>query len=212
MCRVRKSLRSIGFPHANEIIQLGAVLMDEKYEILSEFNRYVKPEFGELDSYISKLTGITENDLKGSATLKDVLADFGNWIPDDEVYMVSWSDVDRFQLAAEMRSKQINISKISDSFEMWIDSQKLFSERVNNERRYSLEEVIFACDIDAKGRLHDGYYDAYNTSLLFRKIMMENEIVFNPYYTIAKNSETNHLTFSLEGILDGINFEECAGA
>ena len=45
-----------------EIIQIGAIKINNKYKIIGEINIYVKPKFNPiLSNYIKKLTGITQN-------------------------------------------------------------------------------------------------------------------------------------------------------
>lgn len=46
MCRVQR--RSGRFPLKNEIIQIGAVMLDEAYHTVDEFSTYVRPEFGKV--------------------------------------------------------------------------------------------------------------------------------------------------------------------
>lgn len=47
-----------------EIIQIGAVLLDENYNVISEFSSYVKPHFSFVNSEIKNLTGISNTTLK----------------------------------------------------------------------------------------------------------------------------------------------------
>lgn len=46
MCRVPKHYRSKTYKYAHEIIQVGAVLLDEAYEVIGRINQYVHPEHG----------------------------------------------------------------------------------------------------------------------------------------------------------------------
>ena len=73
MCKVPYSNRKKEFHGANETIQIGAVLLNEKYEVVDEFNTYVRPEFGSLDWFITNLTGITSKDLKSAPTMREWL-------------------------------------------------------------------------------------------------------------------------------------------
>ena len=54
MCRVPKAQRKL-YRYKNEIIQIGAALMDSNLNVIDTFSEYVKPEYGFLDSFISKL-------------------------------------------------------------------------------------------------------------------------------------------------------------
>ncbi len=72
MCRVPKAQRKL-YRYKNEIIQIGAALMDSDLNIIDTFSEYVKPEYGFLDSFISKLTGITVINLENARNLEEVL-------------------------------------------------------------------------------------------------------------------------------------------
>lgn len=60
MCRVPKDKRTEQYTLSNEIIEIGAALVNENLEITKTFKTYVAPEYGTLDNYIKKLTGISE--------------------------------------------------------------------------------------------------------------------------------------------------------
>ena len=43
-----------------EIIQIGALILDEKFHTIETFNRYIKPTFyGQISPFVAELTGIT---------------------------------------------------------------------------------------------------------------------------------------------------------
>lgn len=160
----------------NEIIQIGAVLMDENLTILDSFNRFVRPEYGKLDEFITELTGITEEDLRGAALLADVLEQFVAWIPEGDVKMVSWSKSDQKQFKRELRYKGIQNDRMKVLLRHWLDSQKLFADKAPYTKTWSLSNALQMCGITFEGREHNGYDDAYNTAILFTKLMQENTL------------------------------------
>lgn len=210
MCKVSKGARCKAYHRANEIIQWGAVLLDEDYNIIDEFNSYVKPEYGKLDSFISSFTGITWNEIMDAPLFAEVAERFSAWIPEGDVEIVSWSDNDQHQLAGELRSKGVDDARLEQLLECWIDSQVIYAQKVDNARCYSLEEALLACDIPSRGRAHDGLDDAYNTGLLFAKMMTEPVLKLNQYYLNSKTEESEHLSCCLGDLLTGFNFAECA--
>lgn len=187
MCRVFGRNRM--FPHANEIIQIGAVLLDESYEIVNRFISYVKPAYGHIDSFIFNLTGIGGKEVKEAPSLEEVLTAFAAWLPGKDVQAVSWSNTDEKQIRKEMKSKGIHNERIETLLENWLDCQPMFSKIMNEKRRYSLEEALIASDIFTEGRAHDGLVDASNTALLFAKMKREKNYVLNPYYEMAHREE-----------------------
>lgn len=97
MCKVPYSNRKKEFHGTNETIQIGAVLLNKKYEVVDEFNTYLKSEFESLDWFITNLTGITSKDLKSALTMIETMKAFIAWIPED-AFVVSWSDNDLQQI------------------------------------------------------------------------------------------------------------------
>ena len=75
MCRVPKSMKR-RYHYMHEIIQIGAILMNEEYEIIDSFNSYVKPEYGFLDGFIKNLTGISGADIKDAPGIEEALNAF----------------------------------------------------------------------------------------------------------------------------------------
>ncbi|MCR4647849.1 MAG: exonuclease domain-containing protein [Lachnospiraceae bacterium] len=204
MCKVNKLYRQ-NYNYKQEIIQIGAALLDENLDVVDKYGRYVKPQYGDIDQFIKKLTNITKKDLSQAAMLEEVLEDFINWIPEGEIAGVSWSISDYTQFMCEFEQKGIvpndKFQKILDN---WIDCQPQFSEKMHrNDKVYSLEEALIASDVSSEGRAHDGMADAYNTALLYAKMQREDELVLNPYYKKVKNdkNEEEHLTFNLGDLL-----------
>lgn len=181
MCNVPKNNRTKRFRWSNELIQIGAVLVDEDLEIIDKFMTYVKPEFGRLDSHIEQLTGIKEHNLTNAPTAEEALEAFFTWVPDGAI-LVSWSENDEIQIRRELKGKDIQISNIEDKLEGWIDCQKMFSDKLNSPRRYRLLEALNIAAVDYKEQQHDGLIDAYNTALLFVKMERENVLQVSTYY------------------------------
>lgn len=202
MCKVPKAMRNAKYHWASETIQIGAVLVDENLEIVDEFNTYVHPEYGAIDGFIRRLTGITQYDIKDACTMKEALQQFAEWVPKDAV-CVSWSDTDEHQIRHEMQGKDIENSKLDELLDNWQDCQKTFGERMNSNRAYSLAEALIAADIIYDDNAHNGLVDAKNTAMLFIKMMREPELVLNEYYVRSKE-EAQRDVYSLASICPGL--------
>ncbi len=203
-CRVPNNRRKL-FNVKQEIIQIGAVLLNSEYEIEDKFSSFVKPAYGRIDPFIQKLTGISNNDIKDASDIQTVLGRFFRWLPSDAV-PVSWSFSDRKQLFAETVEKNLVFPDLEDIYDVWTDCQEEFGGKLESKRCYSLEEALIATDIVTEGQAHDGLVDAYNTALLFSKIRTEKNIKLNPYYETAHDdSEAETLTFSMGDLFSGLN-------
>jgi len=204
MCRVTES--NSRYKCKMEIIQIGAVLLNQSFDIISKFDRYVKPRFGRIDCFISNLTGIKGRDVANAAELGQVLVEFIEWMPKDSV-IVSWSMTDKNQLFSEMKAKGLQFDNMDDKYASWIDCQPMFGEKVNMRRRYSLEEALIVADIFTEGSPHNGLVDASNTALLFAKMNTEKNFELNPYYKKAHEEKADKpLSCSMGEMLAGMDF------
>lgn len=190
MCQVPKLYRK-GYRYSLETIQIGAVLMDETYNIVDSFMTYVKPEYGMIMTSIQKLTGITKKDVADAPVMKEALQAFAEWLPED-VTLVAWSDSDQLQIQREREYKEITFDGIEKLDGEWIDCQKIFSEIIRNPKQYNLVEAMNLSDIDYDEDIHDGLVDARNTALLFRKMQTEEVFQFNKYYKMIIDADQEY--------------------
>lgn len=72
MCRVPKLYRS-KYKYANETIQIGAVLLDDEFKRIATLCQYVHPEYGVIDHFIEKMTGIHNRNIKNAPGIKEAL-------------------------------------------------------------------------------------------------------------------------------------------
>ncbi len=180
MCDVPRGFKRESYGTGKELIQIGAVLIDDN-EIVNRFETFVHPEHGEIDRFIEKLTGITRKDVKDAPNADTALKRFFDWAPDD-AKMVSWSMSDRAQIETEIEKKEIFIPGVEKYLENWIDCQEIFDDRLDMDHSYNLSEALNITNIDYDENVHNASADAYNTALLFIKLMTEDELELSPYF------------------------------
>ncbi len=210
MCKVPKKKRTREFHWATETIQIGAVLLDENFEIVDKFDTYVAPRFGFLTPDIRRLTGITEENLQDAPDISEALDRFCRWVPEDAA-LVSWSESDPYQFQHEIMGKDLyDISGKLMKAE-WIDCQELFDNKIGPtpHKSYSLLNAMNLSDIDYDEHLHNGLTDAWNTALLFKKLMLTPDYEFNHYYKSVDEGEqeSERLSSSLGSLLAGFCLE-----
>lgn len=103
MCKVPKDYRNKNYKYASEIIQIGAVLLDERYRRRDEICLYVHPEHGVIDNFIANMTGIKNRQIKNAPKLRERLLELTEWIGDREYQVFAWSNSDFSQLSHEVR-------------------------------------------------------------------------------------------------------------
>lgn len=213
MCKVPFNKRTNKKVCAREIIQIGAVLLNEALEIVDKFSTYVAPQFGWIDDEINRLTGIRNEDVINAPVFAEAFTSFLSWLPVD-TKLVSWSNSDELQIRKELAYKEIEVTGIEDMLDSWIDCQKTFGQKLNSERCFRLSEALVAADIMYEDGAHDGLVDAYNTALLFAKMERETELTLNPYYrnVLLGREEEETCCSTLGSLFGGIDMSAFAVA
>lgn len=194
-----------------EVIQIGAVLLNEEYVEIDSFKTYVKPQYSVIGDKVQKLTGITNTHVKDAPLFEQALNMLCEWVPEQEVEFVAWSPSDQNQIRREMDQKNIQLHKMECFFENWTDCQATFGQLVERDRCVSLQEALIASDISYQEGAHDALVDAHNTALLFAKMETEDVYAWNPYYRNARGNMCEHLQFGMGSLLQGLCLDSLAG-
>lgn len=184
MCKVPRGIRRESYNAPQEIIQIGAVLLNEDFDELDSFMTYVKPAFGVIDRFIQELTGISPDDVSDAPSVAEALEKFSSWLPDD-AYLVTWSDNDVYQIDIETELKGIELPRLYYYLDDYIDCQVIFSDKMDNDRDYRLSEALLIANVEYDENIHDALADARNTALLFKKTRTEDRLVLSPYLMSA---------------------------
>lgn len=160
----------------SEIIEIGAVVMDESYMVLGEFKTLVKPQYN--DSIYKKyetLTGISTQMVYGAPTFATAYEMFVKWCESygSEYEIYAWSENDYNQLVAEMELKHYVKEGKAVPLGNWFDFQKEYTEKLGLERIMSLEKALNYAGIEFEGHMHDALCDAKNTAELFAIVRNE---------------------------------------
>lgn len=195
MCNVPRIKRTEQFHYSKELIQIGAVLLDENYNKIDEFVSLVAPEFGVITPYIEKLTRISRKLACNAPSTTQALKSFTEWLPEDTVF-IAWSENDERQIRHEIEGKNISIPKLNALIDNWIDCQKIFSKKMDSSKNYSLSEALNIADICYEDGAHDALVDAQNTAMLFKKMETEQEFKVSAYYSNEKNQTPSYSPFA----------------
>ena len=159
----------------DEVIEIGAVKLDEDFRQVGEFQCYVRPEYGEIRPHITKLTGITKEMVAGRESFRGAFHDFLDWIGEDDTTIYSWSMSDIKQLKQECRLKlkDFDVKWLSDH---WVDLQKQFDDRLGLHNSLALNHALGAMDRNFEGTQHTALADAANTSAILA--LMQDDAKF----------------------------------
>ena len=151
-----------------EVIEIGAVKVNEKKEIVDQFSELIKPQvYKEIDSNISQIIHVTMEDLQKGRPFPEVMKEFLEWCGEDPVFC-TWGPMDLVELQRNM--KYYKFPTLSHKPFFYYDVQKLFA--VFFEENKQARTLAFAVDyfhIEENEEFHSAIADAKYTALIFQK-------------------------------------------
>ncbi|MBO4338702.1 MAG: exonuclease domain-containing protein [Clostridiales bacterium] len=88
----------------NEIIEIGAVKLDENLKTLDTFSEFVKPQISrKLQGRVKRLTNLTNEEINTGDFFQDVIEQFGDWIGEEPTTVLTWADGDIRTLISNYR-------------------------------------------------------------------------------------------------------------
>lgn len=155
----------------NEIIEIGAVKLDNNIEI-DTFDCFVKPTINPiLSDFCKSLTSINQNDVDNADILNIVLPKFVEWANEgttDKVVFCSWGFYDRHQIEKQCEW----IGNLDSSFIQSHVSLKHLFHTVHKKdtiptRGIGMEKALRLMHIPLDGTHHRGIDDAKNIAKIF---------------------------------------------
>ena len=184
---VSKTFKDIRRRTTDEVIEIGAVKLDENYRQVDEFQCYVRPEYGEITKHITKLTGITQETVADKPPFAEAFRNFTDWIGTWDMTLYSWSNSDIKQLKVECAFKMpdYDIAKLE---QRWRDLQKAFDDRIGLHSSLALKHAIGAMNRDFEGTQHTALADAANTAAILALLQDDEEFfrVMQPVIDLLK--------------------------
>lgn len=167
---------------ANEIVQIGAVMLDEEYNEIGEFIEYAHPVYNDcISGGCARVTEITYENVADARSIEEVYNEFADWcagLAGPRNYEVfAWSESDLMQLVNEMKIKNFGADHPETDWILhnWIDYQQEFSKLIGCSSQLSLSAAVGAVGMDFAGHQHDALCDARNTARIFQTAQDEEK-------------------------------------
>ena len=162
----------------NEVIEIGAVRMDDTFHPLDRFRIFVRPQYnGVIERKIYKLTGISNGAVSDAVSLPEALDALEAWCGSDGYEIYAWSTSDLCQLRKECGFKGID-SVFLDEMVQWHDFQEDFRQMLGEKNILSLSNAMHRAGLEPEGSLHDASWDAYNSARLMETAYSEDFAVY----------------------------------
>ena len=176
-----------------EIIQIGAIMLNDAFKAVSSFNSRVLPQYyTELHPQVAEVTKLEQRDLRKGKPFADVFSSFCDWCGSDFVFLI-WGTEDLRILKKNMELHNIDTSFMPRCFNL----QNIFAEQVtHNTRQYRLSKALAHFN-ETPFEEHDALNDAKSTMLLCSHLDMQKGL-----------AEYKEIVEHKDGVVESYVFEE----
>ncbi len=186
----------------NEIIEIGAVMLDENLEVVDVFSTFIKAQLGKkLHSRVKELTNITNDDITTGVPFSQTMAQFRKWSAGSDNVILTWGDTDIRVLIENF--KYFNGISFIPFLNNYVNLQKYAQAFMNISKadQIGLSAAAEKLGIDVESySLHRALDDSLLTADLFRKIY--NKHMLASYTLPCDTSFYSKITFKPKVITD----------
>lgn len=160
--------KRIGAHLHGEVIQIGAVKLNEEMQIIGSYSMIVKPKFFcKLHRHVRDLTGITQSMIDHGTPLPEAAESFRRFCGKDFV-LLTWGPDDVPMLRENMTAHKV----ASEWLDCDYDLQRIYSRQREGgaQKQRSLEFAMEALGVLQTLPAHDALNDAYFTALVAQRL------------------------------------------
>jgi 3'-5' exoribonuclease 1 len=150
----------------NEIIEIGAVLVNEQQAILSEFEQFVKPLMNPiLSEFCKNLTTIRQEPVDTAPYFYEAVERFKSWITSygEEYLLCSWGYYDKMQFEQDCLLHGLE----TDWLKNHISLKHQYAEIKGLRRAIGMKNALIGEGLPLSGTHHRGIDDARNITQIF---------------------------------------------
>lgn len=186
-----------------EIIQIGAVKLNDRFEVIDSFQSRVVPQhYTTLHPNVADITGLTNADLQKGEVFRDVFDAFCRWCGSNFVFLI-WGTEDLLILRKNMELHDIDTSYMPACYNL----QNVFAQQITKDyRQYGLEKALAIVNETAYDA-HDALNDAKSTALLCKHLDLSKGLAEYTRRADHKNGCVEHYDFEehYEDIADALS-------
>lgn len=180
-----------------EIIEIGAVKLNEKREIVSRFHRLIHPRvYKEIHFMTKQIIHITMKDLRNGVGFPKACKDFLKWCGEDFVFC-TWGNLDLYELQRNM--KYYGWGNTFHGPVKYYDIQKFFSILYEDGKsRSNLKAAVEYLNIEESIQYHSALNDAIYTAKVVQRIdfdKVKSNYSIDCYYIPESSEDEIHAVF-----------------
>ncbi len=152
----------------NEIIDIGAVKVDEDGKIIDQFSKFAKPKtYPTISKFCNELTTITQDDIDNAEPLKNILEEFLIW--SENSTFISWGFYDIKQLSKDLirNDLEIYLDRMDDHHSLKHLHAKW--NKLKKRNGIGMNAALKMEGLNLDGTHHRGIDDAINITKIFKK-------------------------------------------
>jgi len=178
LSHMSSAFRRVGDRLMFEMIQIGAVKLDERRCMVGSFSTLITPAFYmKLHPRIHRITGISQEDLADAPRFGEALERFVSWCGDDFI-LLTWGsdDVSVFQ-------QNLDFFKVKSALPPFYDLQQLYATLHEEGKQHKgLQAALNYYEIQPSEEhpFHSAVDDAYYTALVFQRFPQAEDVVKFP--------------------------------
>ncbi len=155
-----------GLNKKSEIIEIGALRINENKEIESEFCAFVKPVLNPgLSGFCMKLTTIRQEDVDAAETFEKVTSRFKDWIGKEDYVLCSWGFYDKKQFMQDCELHNLETGWLNKHISLK-HQHALVKKLV---KPMGMAGALYLEGLKLNGTHHRGIDDARNIAAIFLK-------------------------------------------
>ncbi len=184
-----------------EIIQIGAVKLNEQLCILDKFNALIKPViYPRIHPYVEKITNLTYEQLKNGILFSEAYTSFVKFIGKEDAILCTWGSDDVKSLFKNILFYNLDTTKICNQF---INVQKFASIylKYQSGQAIGLKNAVTELNLKIENPFHNALNDAIYTAKIFQIVhSKENKPEICQIAELLHNNETTR--FHMKGLVE----------
>lgn len=156
----------------NEIIEIGAIRINEYGEVISRFESFVKPSVNPiLSGFCKRLTSISQQQINTARLFPKVLEEFKEWsgIYEEDYYICSWGQNDKKFLNDDCRLHKME----TDWLTQYVNLKVQYDSFKAHDVKGNLKKIVIKEGFEFTGIPHRAISDAENLAKIFLKYFDE---------------------------------------